>query len=169
MNRAPASVAGKNAPDLGDELLVVDRLAQDGANRFVLDSGDVVGRDVDDLEPRATHPRQRDAVDVRSGMTMSVISRSIGRVFSRSSRASRSSGASKTSKPAARNTLTDARPDATPGGNETLPIVDDNEDVREAAVIVGSLGYEVLTASDAAEALLLIRSHCGTDLLVSDM
>ena len=37
-------------------------------------------------------------------------------------------------------------PAATPGGNETLPIVDDNEDVRDvSAVIVGSLGYEVLT------------------------
>ena len=49
-------------------------------------------------------------------------------------------------------------------------IVDDNLEVREVmAVIVGSLGYEVLTAGDAAEALELIRSHCGIDLLVSDL
>jgi len=40
------------------------------------------------------------------------------------------------------------RPDATPGGNETVLIVDDNEDVRDmSAVIVGSLGYEVLLMS----------------------
>jgi CheY-like chemotaxis protein len=37
------------------------------------------------------------------------------------------------------------------------------------AVIVGSLGYEVLTAGDAAGALELIRNHCGIDLLVSDI
>jgi signal transduction histidine kinase len=64
----------------------------------------------------------------------------------------------------------DARPDAAPGGNETVLIVDDNTEVREVmAVIVGSLGYEVLTAGDAAGALELIRSHRNIDLLVSDI
>jgi signal transduction histidine kinase len=64
----------------------------------------------------------------------------------------------------------DVRPDAAPGGNETVLIVDDNTEVREVmAVIVGSLGYEVLTAGDGAAALELIRSHCGIDLLVSDI
>jgi CheY-like chemotaxis protein len=64
----------------------------------------------------------------------------------------------------------DARPDAAPGGNETVLIVDDNTEVREVmAVIVGSLGYEVLTAGDGAAALELIRSYCGIDLLVSDI
>jgi CheY-like chemotaxis protein len=64
----------------------------------------------------------------------------------------------------------DARPDAAPGGNETVLIVDDNTEVREVmAVIVGSLGYEVLTAGDAAVALELIRSHRNIDLLVSDI
>ena len=49
-------------------------------------------------------------------------------------------------------------PAATPGGNETVLIVDDNEDVRDvSAVIVGSLGYQVQTAGDATEALALIR------------
>lgn len=49
-------------------------------------------------------------------------------------------------------------------------IVDDNEDVREVtAVIVASLGYEVLTAADATEALAIVRSQCGIDLLVSDI
>ena len=64
----------------------------------------------------------------------------------------------------------DVRPDAAPGGNETVLIVDDNTEVREVmAVILGSLGYEVLTAGDGAAALELIRSHCGIDLLVSDI
>ena len=40
----------------------------------------------------------------------------------------------------------DAHPDAAPGGNETVLIVDDNTEVREVmAVILDSLGYEVLT------------------------
>jgi signal transduction histidine kinase len=64
----------------------------------------------------------------------------------------------------------DARADNAPGGNETVLIVDDNEDVRDvSAVIVGSLGYEVLTAGDATEALALIRSRRDIDLLVSDV
>jgi CheY-like chemotaxis protein len=64
----------------------------------------------------------------------------------------------------------DARADAAPGGDETVLIVDDNTEVREVmAVIVGSLGYEVLTAGDGVAALELIRSHCGINLLVSDI
>jgi CheY-like chemotaxis protein len=64
----------------------------------------------------------------------------------------------------------DARPDAAPGGNETVLIVDDNKEVREVmAVIVDSLGYDVLTAGDAAGVLGVIGSHCGIDLLVSDI
>jgi signal transduction histidine kinase len=67
-------------------------------------------------------------------------------------------------------TAADARPDAAPGGNETVLIVDDNTEVREVmAVIVGSLGYEVLTAGDGAAALELIRSHSRIGLLVSDI
>jgi signal transduction histidine kinase len=65
---------------------------------------------------------------------------------------------------------TEARPGAVPGGNEAVLIVDDNIEVREVmAVIVESLGYEVLTAGDAAEALEQIRSHRSIDLLVSDI
>ena len=61
-------------------------------------------------------------------------------------------------------------PAATPGGNETVLIVDDNENVRDVStVIVGNLGYQVQTTGDATEALALIRSHCGIDLLVSDI
>ncbi len=64
----------------------------------------------------------------------------------------------------------DARTNEAPGGNETVLIVDDNEDVRDvSAVIVGSLGYEVLTAGDATAALALIRSRRNIELLVSDV
>jgi CheY-like chemotaxis protein len=49
-------------------------------------------------------------------------------------------------------------------------IADDNKEVREVmAVIVDSLGYDVLTAGDAVGALEIIRRHSGIDLLVSDI
>jgi hypothetical protein len=38
-----ASAGGQDAPDLGEEMLVVDRLAQDGANSFVFDPRYIVG------------------------------------------------------------------------------------------------------------------------------
>jgi two-component system cell cycle sensor histidine kinase/response regulator CckA len=57
-----------------------------------------------------------------------------------------------------------------PRGSETVPIVDDNEDVREVtAVIVRSLGYEVLTAGDATEALAFVHGRRGIDLLICDI
>jgi DNA-binding NtrC family response regulator len=53
---------------------------------------------------------------------------------------------------------------------ETVLIVDDNEDVREVtAVIDRSLGYEVLTAGDATEALAFVHGRRGIDLLMSDI
>lgn len=59
---------------------------------------------------------------------------------------------------------------APPGSNEKVLIVDDNEDVREvAALIISSLGYEVLTAEDAAQALALIDRKHDIDLMVSDI
>jgi signal transduction histidine kinase len=68
------------------------------------------------------------------------------------------------------STTADARTDDAPGGKETVLIVDDNEDVRNvSAVTVGSLGYQVLTAGDATEALVLIRSRRDIKLLVSDV
>jgi CheY-like chemotaxis protein len=49
-------------------------------------------------------------------------------------------------------------------------IVDYNREVREVmAVIVDSLGYDVLTAGDAAGTLGVIGSQCGIDLLISDI
>jgi signal transduction histidine kinase len=63
-----------------------------------------------------------------------------------------------------------AHPHHSPRGSETVLIVDDNRDVREVtAVIVGSLGYEVLTAEDATGAIGIIRTRCGIDLLISDI
>jgi len=57
-----------------------------------------------------------------------------------------------------------------PRGTETVLIVDDNEDVREVTVvIVRSFGYEVLTAGDANEALAVVQSRRGIDLLMSDI
>jgi signal transduction histidine kinase len=59
---------------------------------------------------------------------------------------------------------------AAPGGNEKVLIVDDNKEVREvAAVIVSSLGYQVLTAGDAAQALALIDRAHDINLMVSDI
>jgi signal transduction histidine kinase len=72
--------------------------------------------------------------------------------------------------PADESTAASARPHDSLGGSETVLIVDDNMEVREVmAVIVGSLGYDVLTAAGATEALGVIRGQCGIDLLVSDI
>jgi signal transduction histidine kinase len=74
------------------------------------------------------------------------------------------------SAPADEPAAADAPPNAAPSGNETVLVVDDNSEVREVmAVIIGSLGYKVLTAEDAMEALGVIRSQGGIDLLVSDI
>jgi signal transduction histidine kinase len=60
--------------------------------------------------------------------------------------------------PADESTAASARPHDSLGGSETVLIVDDNIEVREVmAVIVGSLGYDVLTAAGAMEALGVIR------------
>ncbi len=59
---------------------------------------------------------------------------------------------------------------ATPAGSETVLIVEDNETVRQVSVdMVQSLGYEVLSCADGAEALSLLRDGYAVDLLVSDI
>ena len=71
---------------------------------------------------------------------------------------------------AGRPTVGDEFRQAAPGGNEKVLIVDDNDDVREvAALVVSSLGYEVLTAEDAAQALALIDRRHRIDLMISDI
>jgi signal transduction histidine kinase len=64
----------------------------------------------------------------------------------------------------------DGSPRDVVGGDETVLIVEDNEDVREvASVIVDSLGYRVLGAADAHEALTLLSRGRGIDLMMSDI
>jgi signal transduction histidine kinase len=56
------------------------------------------------------------------------------------------------------------------GGSETVLIVEDNELVRETmAMMTESLGYRVLTAGGATEALALIGGGNSVDMLVSDV
>lgn len=59
----------------------------------------------------------------------------------------------------------------TPGGSETLLVVEDEPAVRELiSRILGGRGYTVLVAADGREALDLARRHEGSiDLLLSDV
>jgi CheY-like chemotaxis protein len=56
------------------------------------------------------------------------------------------------------------------GGRGTVLIVDDNELVRGTMeMMTESLGYQVLTASGAAEALRLIGGGASVDIMISDI
>jgi CheY-like chemotaxis protein len=56
------------------------------------------------------------------------------------------------------------------GGNETILVVEDDEDVREAAVeMLKDLGYRVLKAKDAASALTVIDSGVPVNLIFTDV
>jgi PAS domain S-box-containing protein len=56
------------------------------------------------------------------------------------------------------------------GGDETILVVEDDEDVREAAVaMLSDLGYRVLKAKDAASALSVIESGVHVSLLFTDV
>ena len=68
----------------------------------------------------------------------------------------------------------DAAPETTVGlraGSETILLAEDEPQVRQLAErMLGGLGYRVLPASDAAEALEAARTHRGMiDLLVTDV
>lgn len=55
-------------------------------------------------------------------------------------------------------------------GKETILVVEDDADVRETAVaIIQDLGYETLVATNAVEALSLLRDNDTIDLLFSDV
>ena len=56
-------------------------------------------------------------------------------------------------------------------GTETVLLVEDDDGVRSlATVLLRQLGYKVLAASEAAEAMRVVRAHSGTiDLLLSDV
>ena len=56
------------------------------------------------------------------------------------------------------------------GGNETILVAEDDEDVRNTVVeLLGELGYRVLKAGDAASALAIISSGLPIDLLFTDV
>jgi PAS domain S-box-containing protein len=56
------------------------------------------------------------------------------------------------------------------GGDETVLVVEDDEDVRESAVgLLSELGYRVLKAKDAASAWTVIDSGVAIDLLFTDV
>jgi PAS domain S-box-containing protein len=60
--------------------------------------------------------------------------------------------------------------EALPGGDETVLVVDDEQTMREAAVsTLEELGYRVLSARDAAEALAVLESGEPVHLLFSDI
>ncbi len=59
---------------------------------------------------------------------------------------------------------------ALPRGGETLLVVEDDGDVRETAVtMLAELGYRILAAASAAEALEILRSGQVVDLLFTDV
>jgi PAS domain S-box-containing protein len=59
---------------------------------------------------------------------------------------------------------------ALPGGNETILVVDDEAALAEIATVnLSALGYRVLQAADAGEALGILEGSEGIDLLFSDI
>lgn len=66
--------------------------------------------------------------------------------------------------------LTDTSKLPVRGGDETVLVVEDDDDVRETAVgLLQELGYRVLKARDAASALPIIESGLPIDLLFTDV
>jgi CheY-like chemotaxis protein len=60
--------------------------------------------------------------------------------------------------------------DASPTGDETVLVVEDNAEVLELAVAtISDLGYQVLTAADGPSALDILRANKAIDLLFSDV
>ena len=56
------------------------------------------------------------------------------------------------------------------GGDETLLVVEDEEDVRQLACrVLGGLGYRILQACDGRDAMVLIESDATIDLLFTDV
>ena len=56
------------------------------------------------------------------------------------------------------------------GGNETILVVEDDDDVRATVVeLLGDLGYKVLRARDASSGLAIVESGMPIDLLFTDV
>ena len=70
-----------------------------------------------------------------------------------------------------RLSLADATPRPVPSGNETILLVEDEEQVRRVAkTVLESAGYRVLAAGDGVEAERICNEHRGTiDLLLTDV
>jgi CheY-like chemotaxis protein len=63
-----------------------------------------------------------------------------------------------------------AVPDGRPGGHERILLVEDDDDVRAlAAQFLQAMGYRVIEAPDAAQALELLARDPAVDLLFSDV
>jgi signal transduction histidine kinase/DNA-binding response OmpR family regulator len=61
-------------------------------------------------------------------------------------------------------------PQAIRGGDETILVVEDDDEVRETAVaLLTDLGYKVLRSSDAASGLAVVESGVEIDLLFTDV
>jgi CheY-like chemotaxis protein len=65
---------------------------------------------------------------------------------------------------------TDVETGPVTGGTETILVVEDDEDVRTAAIeMLSDLGYRVLKAKDAQSALAIVESGVPIDLLFTDV
>ncbi len=70
----------------------------------------------------------------------------------------------------AENTTAPANRDVPRGRGETVLVVEDDEDVRELAVLLlGELGYRVLEAADGKSGLVVLEESPGVDLLLVDL
>ncbi|HEY2596474.1 MAG TPA: ATP-binding protein, partial [Chloroflexota bacterium] len=66
--------------------------------------------------------------------------------------------------------LAPMQPAAVQGGNETVLVVEDDEDVREtASSMLSELGYRVLEAPEASTALAIVEGGASIDLLFTDV
>src|SRR6201992_1862532 len=71
---------------------------------------------------------------------------------------------------ASEDTLVDAPCDEIKGGEETVLVVEDDEEVRDVAVsMLTELGYRVVKARDAASALVVVDSGIPIDLIFTDV
>jgi PAS domain S-box-containing protein len=71
---------------------------------------------------------------------------------------------------ASEDTLAEAPSSEVKGGEETILVVEDDDDVREVAVsMLTELGYRVVKARDAASALVVVDSGILIDLIFTDV
>ncbi len=159
-----ATNSGDAMPE-GGSITVATSLSPDGdAVVTVSDTGrgmtaDVLGRA---FEPFFTTKRSTGTAGLGLSTAHGIVSQAGGQLTLTSAEGS---GTTATiTLPAVRSVAVPATPapvaPATAGGGETLLLVDDEADLREVtARFLGSAGYRVLSAADAAEALRLLDRH----------